>query len=76
MIIEKQKQTTDFSLIFTLNLVSNFKITQIKQSRKNHENPKISIFTSASSDRRAGAGAKNRNEARSKPKKRVLLRKR
>ena len=29
---------------------------------------KISIFTSASSDRSAGAGAKNRNEARSEPK--------
>ena len=37
---------------------------------------KISIFTSASSDRCAGAGAKNRNEARSEPKKRPILRKR
>ena len=37
---------------------------------------KISIFTSPSSDRRAGTGAKNRNEARSEPKKRALLRKR
>ena len=62
--------------ILSKNLVSNFKITQIKQSRKSHENPKISIFTSASSHRRAGTGAKNRNEARSYPKKRALLRKR
>ena len=37
---------------------------------------KISIFTSASSDRRAGAGAKSRNEARSEPKKWALLCKR
>ena len=36
---------------------------------------KISIFTPASSYRRTGAGAKNRNEARSEPKKRALLRK-
>jgi len=37
---------------------------------------KISIFTPASSYRRTGAGAKNRNEARSEPKKRPILRKR
>ena len=62
--------------ILSKNLVSNFKITQTKQSRENHENLKISIFTSASSDRSAGAGAKNRNEAQSEPKKLALLRKR
>ena len=65
LIIKKQKTS---SKNFILNLVSNFKITQTKQSRKNHENPKISIFTSASSDRSAGIRAKNRNEARSEPK--------
>ena len=37
---------------------------------------KIPVFTPASSDRCAGSGAKNRNEARSEPKKRALLRKR
>ena len=43
---------------------------------ENRENPKISVFTSASSHRCASSRAKNRNEARSEPKKRALLRKR